>query len=147
MQHRKIYPYNPELKELARQLRNHSTLSEVLLWNQLKNKRIMGYDFHRQKPILNYILDFFCHEMELAIEIDGCSHDFEEAYKKDKSRQEEIEKLGIVFLRFDDLQVKKNMAGVLQAIEGWIKNHTPNPSQEGILKMPPLKSGIIKMGR
>ncbi|HBO84976.1 MAG: DNA methylase [Deltaproteobacteria bacterium GWC2_42_11] len=131
MQYRKIYPYNPKLKELARQLRNHSTFSEVLLWNQLKNKRIMGYDFHRQKPILNYILDFFCHELELAIEIDGCSHDFEEAYKKDKSRQEEIERLGIVFLRFDDLQVKKNMAGVLQTIEGWIKEHTPNPSQEG----------------
>ena len=131
MQYRKIYPYNPKLKELARQLRNHSTFSEVLLWNQLKNKRIMGYDFHRQKPILNYILDFFCNELELAIEIDGCSHDFEEAYKKDKSRQEEIERLGIVFLRFDDLQVKKNMAGVLQTIEGWIKEHTPNPSQEG----------------
>ena len=131
MQYRKIYPYNPKLKELARQLRNHSTFSEVLLWNQLKNKRIMGYDFHRQKPLLNYILDFFCHELELAIEIDGCSHDFEEAYKKDKSRQEEIERLGIVFLRFDDLQVKKNMAGVLQTIEGWIKEHTPNPSQEG----------------
>jgi very-short-patch-repair endonuclease len=72
---RTIYPYNPKLKELARQLRNNSTFAEVLLWNELKNKQIKGYDFHRQKPILNYILDFFCSELKLAIEVDGLTHD------------------------------------------------------------------------
>ena len=56
---RKIIPYNPKLKEYARNLRNKSTKSEVLLWEYLKNKRMNGYDFHRQKPIGNYILDFF----------------------------------------------------------------------------------------
>ena len=68
---RKIYPYNPKLKLLARKLRNNSTYAEVLLWNQLKNKKLNGYDFHRQKPIDNYILDFFCYDLMLGIEVDG----------------------------------------------------------------------------
>ncbi|MDP2993407.1 MAG: DUF559 domain-containing protein, partial [Deltaproteobacteria bacterium] len=68
--------YNPKLKELARRLRNSSTLSEVLLWNHLKGKQMKGYDFHRQKPIDNYIVDFFCTKLRLIIEIDGDSHLF-----------------------------------------------------------------------
>ncbi len=56
---RKIIPYNPELKDLARELRKNMTLSEVLLWNELKNKNILGYDFDRQRPIGNFIVDFF----------------------------------------------------------------------------------------
>ncbi len=120
---RKIYPYNPKLKELARQLRNDSTLSEILLWNELKGKQLEGYDFHRRKPILNYILDFFCHELELAIEIDGESHDFEDADRYDLKRQAEIEKLGIRFLRFDDLDVKRDMDSVLSTIEGYIEEY------------------------
>ena len=59
MERRQIIPYNPKLKEIARQLRNNSTLSEVLLWLELKGKKMRGYDFHRQKPIDNYIVDFF----------------------------------------------------------------------------------------
>jgi very-short-patch-repair endonuclease len=59
MRHRKNYPYNPALKERARELRNNSTLSEVLLWNELKNGKMKGKDFHRQKPIMDYIVDFF----------------------------------------------------------------------------------------
>ena len=131
MKQRKIYHYNPKLKERARQLRNNSTLSEVLLWNELKNGKMKGKDFHRQKPIMNYIVDFFCPELALAIEIDGNSHDSENAYEKDRERQREIEGLGIQFLRFNDLDVKRNMIGVLSVIEQWIEEHTPDPSQEG----------------
>ncbi len=69
----RIY-YNPKLKQLARNLRNHSTLSEVLLWNQLKRRQMMGYQFYRQRPIGNYIVDFFCPKLNLVIEIDGESH-------------------------------------------------------------------------
>ena len=130
-----IYPYNPKLKELARQLRNNGTLAEVLLWQQLKNKQMLGYDFHRQKPILNYIVDFFCHELALAIEIDGISHDSELAIIKDQQRQTDIESLNINFLRFSDEDVKKNLEGVLIMINNWIiaqvNQPTPNPSQEG----------------
>ena len=78
-----------------------------------------GYDFHRQKPLGDYIVDFFCNELMLAIEIDGISHDGREKY--DKQRQEELEKNGIKFLRFDDDEVFYNIEKVLNAIENWIK--------------------------
>ncbi len=118
---RKIYPYNPKLKLLARKLRNKSTYTEILLWNQLKNKKLNGYDFHRQKPILNYILDFFCHELFLAIEIDGITHDSEIQQAKDKIRQAEIEALGIKFLRFEDRDIKTQMDGVIRKILNYIE--------------------------
>jgi len=63
MKHRKIHHYNPKLKERARQLRNNSTLSEILLWNELKNEKMKGKGFHRQKPVMNFIVDFFCPEL------------------------------------------------------------------------------------
>ena len=118
---RKIIPYNPKLKQLAKNLRNNSTLSEVLLWQYLKGKKMKGYDFHRQKPLGNYIVDFFCHDLMLVIEIDGISHD--EKIYKDVKRQKELENLGIKFLRFNDVDVKKNMEGVVVAIKEWIEKH------------------------
>ena len=110
----KIIPYNPKLKALARQLRKHSTLSEVLLWQRIKQKGY-GVQFHRQVPLLEYIVDFYCHELKLAIEIDGESHNFKDAY--DVKRQKELESYGITFLRFTDLDIKKNMFSVLLSIE------------------------------
>ena len=64
---RKIIPYKPTLKEIARGLRSNSTLGEVLLWKKLRNKQMLGYDFHRQKSLDQFIVDFFCHELNLAI--------------------------------------------------------------------------------
>jgi len=110
----KIIPYNPKLKALARQLRKNSTLSEVLLWQRIKQKGY-GVQFHRQVPLLEYIVDFYCHELKLAIEIDGDSHNFKEGY--DIKRQKELESYGIRFLRFTDLDIKKNMFSVLLSIE------------------------------
>lgn len=118
---RKIYPYNHKLNLLARKLRNNSTYAEVLLWNQLKNKKLKGYDFHRQKPILNYILDFFCHELYLAIEVDGITHDSEIQQAKDKVRQAEIEALGIFFLRFKDSDIKTQMDSVINQILNYVE--------------------------
>ncbi|WP_425392466.1 endonuclease domain-containing protein [Ekhidna sp.] len=128
--------YNPKLKALSRELRNNSTLSEVLLWNELKSRKMYGYQFMRQKPILNYIVDFFCSKLSLVIEIDGDSHNSEDAVKADQARQEEIEKLGIHFLRFEDLDVKHNMSNVLRTIESFIlefedKNNPPSPFSKG----------------
>ena len=120
MKRRTIIPYSPKLKELARKLRKSSTLSEVLLWQHLKGKQMLGYDFHRQKPVDNYIVDFFCNELMLAIEIDGVSHEFEEVYVKDMAREQRLESLGVHFLRVDDREVKKDINNVLQAIENWI---------------------------
>jgi len=73
MTKRRIIPYNPKLKEVARKLRKQGILSEVLLWNELKGKKL-GYDFHRQKPINDYVVDFYCAELDLVIEIDGDWH-------------------------------------------------------------------------
>jgi very-short-patch-repair endonuclease len=114
-----IIKYNPRLKSFARDLRNKSTLSEVLLWNHLKGKKMLGYAFTRQKPLGDYIVDFYCHRLRLAIEIDGGSH-FDKL-NEDNSRQVKLEKMGIRFLRFGDVQVKMNMESVILEIEEWIK--------------------------
>jgi very-short-patch-repair endonuclease len=119
---RKIIPYNKNLKVLARNLRNHSTLAEVLLWKQLKGKQIGGYDFHRQKPIDKYIVDFYCRELNLVIEIDGRSH--LEKYDEDINRQHRLESLGLHILRFTDSEVKNNLIGVVSMIEDWIDTPT-----------------------
>ncbi len=118
---RSFVHYNPGLKSLARKLRNNSTLAEVLLWNELKRKQMKGYDFHRQKPIQQYIVDFFCPRLMLAIEIDGSSHFGRHA--QDRRRQSKLEQKGVRFLRFDDFEVKANMRGVLKTIENWIETH------------------------
>jgi len=134
MTRRKIIRYNPNLKELARQLRNNSTKAEIILWQKLKRKQMYGYDFHRQKPLDNYIVDFFCHELMLAIEVDGYSHQFEEVYDKDVKKTQRLNELGVTVLRFTDNEVLKEMFSVMLAVENYItefEKHTPNPSQEG----------------
>ena len=131
---RKIIPYNPNLKELAKNLRNNSTKAEIILWQKLKRKQMYGYDFQRQKPIDNYILDFYCYELNLGIEVDGYSHEFLEVYQKDTIKEKKMLELGINVLRFTDNQVLKDTENVLRAIEFYIEDfekHTPNPSQEG----------------
>jgi very-short-patch-repair endonuclease len=118
---RKIIPYKPALKEIARGLRNNSTLGEVLLWKKLRNKQMLGYDFHRQKRLDQFIVDFYCHELNLAIEIDGGSHETDEAQEKDAARQEHLESLGVKFLRFKESDVRTAMRTVLEIIEHWIR--------------------------
>ena len=119
---RKIIPYKPYLKELARKLRNNSTLSEILLWKRLSGKQMLGYDFHRQKPMDKYIVDFYAPDLMLVIEIDGRSHDFEEVQVNDATRQAKLEDLGVSFLRFSDLQVKTDINNVLRIIQGWVED-------------------------
>ncbi|MEP1094970.1 MAG: 3'(2'),5'-bisphosphate nucleotidase CysQ [Cyclobacteriaceae bacterium] len=134
---REIIPYNPKLKQLAKKLRQNMTLSEVLLWDELKQKKVKGHDFDRQRPIDEFIVDFYCKDLKLAIEIDGNSHDNEEASKADAKRQGRLEHLGVHFLRFDDLEVKKSINNVIQTIEIWIENNveqtpTPTPPKRGL---------------
>jgi very-short-patch-repair endonuclease len=117
---REIIDYERYLKELARKLRQNMTLGEVLLWQRLKRKQMRGYDFDRQRPIDRYIVDFYCKDLKLAIEIDGSSHDGEAAKVNDDIRQERLESLGVRFLRFNDIDVKWNMEMVVDSIEQWI---------------------------
>jgi len=73
------------------------TYSEVMLWNELKNGKMLGYDFDRQRPIGNYIVDFYCKDLKLAIEVDGITHEDEKVIMKDEIRQDELEIFGISF--------------------------------------------------
>ena len=93
-----------------------------------------GYDFHRQKPIDNYIIDFFCHELMLAIEVDGYSHELIEVFNKDGKKEKRLNELGVTVMRYSDYQVLKDTENVLRSIESYIvefEKHTPGPSQEG----------------
>jgi very-short-patch-repair endonuclease len=90
---------------------------------------MMGYDFDRQKPIGNYIVDFYCKDLQLAIEVDGNTHYYN--FEEDASRQKELENLGVRFLRFDDLEVKRNILNVLRVIEEWIIINKPTPGPSG----------------
>jgi len=123
MSKNKIIPYRKDLKILARKLRKESTLAEVLLWCELRNKQVLGFQFHRQVPILDYIVDFYCHELCLAIEIDGESHSIETIALNDVNRQKRLESEGVRFLRFDDLDVKQNMGTVVNYIINWIEKN------------------------
>ncbi|MEZ4968417.1 MAG: ribonuclease P protein component [Flavobacteriaceae bacterium] len=117
----KIIPYNPLLKEYARQLRKNSTLAEVLLWQKIK-QRGLGVQFHRQIPLLDFIVDFYCHEIGLIIEIDGSSHDYK--YDQDAKRQGQLEKYGVEFIRFTDNEIKQNIFSVVLALEEKVKECT-----------------------
>lgn len=93
-------------------------MAEILLWNQLKARKMLGYQFMRQKPIGKYIVDFYCSKLQLIVEIDGSSHvDLD----KDINRQNELESRGFHFLRFKDSDVKKNMNNVVEYIKSYIK--------------------------
>jgi very-short-patch-repair endonuclease len=118
---RKIIPYNPILKERARQLRQNMTFSEVKLWNEIKNGQLMGYDFDRQRPLTNYIVDFYCKDLQLALEVDGITHSDEKVIRKDEIRQKELEEIGISFLRFDALLVLNKVEAVVREIKEWIE--------------------------
>jgi very-short-patch-repair endonuclease len=120
MSKRKIIPYNPKLTALGRKLRNESTETEIYLWLKLKGKQMYGYDFHRQKPIDNYILDFFCYDLLLGIEVDGYSHEIVEVYNKDRIKEKRMNELGITILRFSDFEVLKDIENVIRAIEFFI---------------------------
>ena len=97
------------------------TLAEVLLWKELKHKKMFGFDFDRQRPVGEYIVDFYCKDLNLAIEIDGRSHDYK--LQDDVQRQKRLEILGVRFLRFWDHEVKSDKNLVLKKIEGWIRAH------------------------
>ncbi len=149
---RKIIPYNPKLTERAQELRQNMTLGEVALWNEIKQRKL-GFDFDRQRPIDNFIVDFYCKDLMLAIEIDGDSHSSDEAKRYDANRQEILESLGVRFMRFDDMLVRNQVEKVVAEIRQWIdeKKHdlvgrvqpTPNPSKEGNNTIGDKRGGVV----
>jgi very-short-patch-repair endonuclease len=115
-----IIPYDPRLRRRARELRNNSTLGEVLLWKQLNRKKL-GVGFHRQVPISHFIVDFYCHEIMLAIEVDGSIHNTIQQKAKDIERQYHLEQLGVRFIRINNADIKRNMDSVIRFLKSKIK--------------------------
>ena len=108
-------PYNPRLKDFSRQLRQGGIMAEALLWKQLKARQI-GFQFNRQKPILNYIADFYCEEVGVVVEIDGSSHDTPEAQLKDKERDRQMRVIGLEIIRVSDRDVLRDAVRVAEFI-------------------------------
>ena len=125
-----IVHYNPKLKARARELRNNSTQGEMVLWQRLKKSQMMGYDFDRQKPIDQFIVDFYCKALALAIEIDGSIHDSESAQLYDAERQAHLESLGIHFLRFRNAEVIAHPNAICQKVAQWIIQNRHRPSKD-----------------
>ena len=114
--------YNKSHKQFSRDLRNNSTLGEILLWKQLKGKGMLGYQFNRQKPLGEYIVDFYCKKLNLVIEVDGYSHEFKT--EEDLERENDLKKMGLSVLRFTEHECRKQMINVTRAIEIWIEENT-----------------------
>ncbi|MDR1371991.1 MAG: DUF559 domain-containing protein, partial [Dysgonamonadaceae bacterium] len=109
-------PYNPNLKTRARELRKAGILSEVLFWNRVKNKQFKGYDFDRQKIVGNYIVDFFCTNCNVVIEIDGSSHDDKQEY--DAARDAFLQSVGLTVIHIPDIDIKKKLDDVMEILHG-----------------------------
>ncbi len=109
-------PYNPRLKEFSRGMRNYGEKSEALLWKRLKSKQT-GFAFNRQKPILNFIADFYCKELNLVLEIDGASHFSHEARRKDEERDRQMRAIGLEIVRVLDSDVRNDA----DSVAGYIK--------------------------
>src|SRR5436190_23610164 len=115
-----IISYNGKLKDRAKYMRNNSSHGEVALWASLKNKQL-GIRFVRQRMIGNYIVDFYCKELKLAIEVDDESHDMKYTY--DNKRTAMLSELGVIVLRFSNKDVLKNREGVVESIKKYIEEN------------------------
>ena len=109
-------PYNKNLKQASRDLRNNMTDAEKLLWSRLRNKQILGLQFYRQKPLLNFIVDFYCPSASLVIECDGSQNYTGEGLEADRIRDHALEHLGLKVLRFDNRQILAEIDGVVEKI-------------------------------
>ena len=113
----KIYNRTSE-KEKRRTLRKNMPRAEVMLWSKIKGRQLKEYKFRRQYSVGKFVIDFYCPELKLAIEIDGETHFVnDEAKKYDEERQAFIESFGICFVRFTNTEIYKNLKGVLQKLE------------------------------
>jgi len=108
--------YRENLKKPSRKLRHKMTNTERYLWSKLKMKQLNGYQFYRQKPIGNYIVDFYCPSAKMVIEIDGSQHFYDDGLEHDKERDAYFNNLGLKALRFTSVDVLKNLEGVIDKI-------------------------------
>ena len=113
--------------QLARRLRQKETWAEKLLWRWLRDRRFTGYKFRRQYPIGNYVLDFFCEEAELNIELDGGQHGLPDRQKHDAEREKFLRTRGIKTLRFWNSYLRRNRQSVRDTIFNELQSRAPHP--------------------
>ena len=111
-----MFEYNPDLRQYARELRSNPTDSERALWSRLRRKQLLGVQFYRQRPIGDYIVDFYAPSIKLVVEADGSQYYEPTHAERDVARDMSLSKKGIRILRFTNLDVLKNTNGVAQAI-------------------------------
>ena len=109
-------PYNKNLKQPSRELRKNMTDAERLLWSRVRRKQIKSVQFYRQKPLGNYIVDFYCPAANLVVKVDGGQHYTEEGKARDRRRDDDLVSLDLKVLRFSNLDVLKEIDAVLQVI-------------------------------
>jgi very-short-patch-repair endonuclease len=118
---KEAYPFyfgaRPELLRIAANLRKNMTPAEKVLWEQLRNRQLMGCRFRRQHPIFEFVVDFFCYEAMLVIEVDGDVHEDSFQAERDAERTKILKGFGINELRFRNEEVMHNAEGVLKRIE------------------------------
>jgi len=118
-----FYGASPEIQKRAAELRKNMTRCEKLLWDCLKNKSIQRHKFRRQHPIDKYIVDFYCHQLKLIIEVDGGIHNEIDNVEYDKNRTFELEEYGLEVLRFTNEHICNHMEDVLMTIRKKIEHH------------------------
>ncbi|MEX0662168.1 MAG: endonuclease domain-containing protein [Balneolaceae bacterium] len=111
------YTLQSETKSVCQRTKKNSTKSEVFLWNYLKRKQMHGFDFHRQRPVDDFIIDFFCQELYLGIELDGYSHLLEINQVRDIRKEKRLNKFGVKLIRFWDEEIFNDLDNVLRVIE------------------------------
>ncbi|HWQ59733.1 MAG TPA: DUF559 domain-containing protein [Candidatus Fimivivens sp.] len=116
--------YEPYLKKNARMLRKNMTETEVILWSVIRRRQVNGLRFYRQKPIGKYIVDFYCPEKKLVIEVDGGQHyESGNTVDEDHIRDEFLSILGLKVLRFTNTDIRKNLISVIDAIREASADH------------------------
>ena len=116
----------PEILRLAGDLRRNMTKAEKLLWDKLRHRKMDGYRFRRQHPLKDFIVDFFCYEAMLVIELDGDVHDSDFQAERDLERTKILNQLGLTIIRFSNKEVHQNISQVISTIREKIKAITLN---------------------
>jgi very-short-patch-repair endonuclease len=134
-----LLPYDPDLTDLAKELRKRQTYSEDIFWQKIRNRKFLGYKFLRQKPILTYIADFYCYQLSLIIELDGGIH--QEKTEYDNDRTNTLKTLNVHVARYTNDQILNNLPRVLNHLERVIRHlkMRPNRSQTLQKSSPSLK--------
>jgi very-short-patch-repair endonuclease len=117
------YYGNRELLKRARVLRSNMTLAEIILWSRLRSKKIDGYKFRRQQPIFEYVVDFYCHDLKLVIEVDGEIHSLSEKADSDKKREKILKINGYRILRLTNSEIEADIDSAIHKIKSYIKTN------------------------